>query len=166
MNDSLTIEIGRSTDGWDTALPDVDDVVRRAARAAWHVAGSGMAELSILLSGDSEMRTLNRRYRDQDKPTNVLSFPSGDPGAAGRRRLLGDIALALETVERESAAQSKSLADHVSHLTVHGVLHLLGHDHETEAEATAMEALETEILRGLGIEDPYAAAGEPVAQAQ
>jgi probable rRNA maturation factor len=166
MTDSLTIEIGHSSAGWDAAIPDADDVVRRAARAAWDAAGSGVAELSILLSDDAEMRVLNRRYRDRDKPTNVLSFPSGDPGAPGRPRLLGDIALALETVRREAAAQSKNPADHVSHLTVHGVLHLLGYDHETEAEATDMEALETEILHGLGIADPYTVADEPVAQAQ
>ncbi|MBE9553112.1 MAG: rRNA maturation RNase YbeY, partial [Proteobacteria bacterium] len=85
-----------------------------------------------------------------------------DEDATGCPRLLGDVVLALETIEREAAAQSKPLADHLSHLTVHGVLHLLGHDHKTETQATAMEALETEILSGLGVDDPYAATDEPV----
>ena len=162
MSGSLTIEIGRSGEGWTGALPDAEAIARRAADAAWKAAGSGTAELSILLSDDAEVRILNRDYRAKDRPTNVLSFPAGDEGAAGRPRLLGDVVLALETIEREAAAQSKPLADHLSHLTVHGVLHLLGHDHQTETQATAMEALETEILRGLGIADPYAALDETV----
>ena len=162
MSGSLTIEIGRSGEGWTGALSDAEAIARRAADAAWNAAGSGTAELSILLSDDAEVRILNRDYRAKDRPTNVLSFPAGDEGAAGRPRLLGDVVLALETIEREAAAQSKPLADHLSHLTVHGVLHLLGHDHQTETQATAMEALETEILRGLGIADPYAAVDETV----
>ncbi len=162
MSGSLTIEIGRSGEGWTGALSDAEAIARRAADAAWKAAGSGTAELSILLSDDAEVRILNRDYRAKDRPTNVLSFPAGDEGAAGRPRLLGDVVLALETIEREAAAQSKPLADHLSHLTVHGVLHLLGHDHQTETQATAMEALETEILRGLGIADPYAALDETV----
>lgn len=162
MTAGLTIEISRSADGWAGALPDLDALLRGAADAVWEAAGSGAAELSILLSDDAEMRVLNRDYRGKDKPTNVLSFLSGDAGAAGCPRLIGDIVLALETIQREAAAQSKPLADHLSHLTVHGVLHLLGHDHETETQAIAMEALETDILCGLGIADPYAAVDEPV----
>lgn len=162
MSSGLVIEIGRSSKGWAGALPDTEALLRRAANAAWEAAGSGTAELSILLSGDAEVQALNNDYRGEDKPTNVLSFPAGDEGAAGRPRLLGDVVLALETIKREAAAQSKPLTDHLSHLTVHGVLHLLGHDHETETQATAMEALETEILSGLEIDDPYAAMDESV----
>jgi probable rRNA maturation factor len=162
MSGGLVIEIGRSSENWSGALPDAETLLRRAADAAWESAGSGAAELSILLSGDAEIQALNRDYRGNDKPTNVLSFPAGDEGAAGRVRLLGDIVLALETIELEAAAQSKPLANHLSHLTVHGVLHLLGHDHESETQATAMEALETEILRGLGIADPHVVTDEPV----
>ena len=162
MSDKLIIEVARSAEGWAEALPDAEAAARRAADAAWKAAGSGTAELSVLLSDDAEVRILNRDYRSKDRPTNVLSFPAGDENAAGRPRLLGDVVLALETIEREAAAQSKPLADHLSHLTVHGILHLLGHDHETETQATAMEALETEILRGLGIADPYAAVDETV----
>jgi probable rRNA maturation factor len=162
MKGGLVIEIGRSSDGWAGALPDAEALLRRAAEATWRAAGSGVAELSILLSDDGEIQALNRDYRGKDQPTNVLSFPAGDVGTEGRPRLLGDVVLALETLKREAATQSKPLANHMSHLTVHGVLHLLGHDHETETQATAMEALETEILRGLGITDPYAATDEPV----
>lgn len=162
MSGGLAIEVGRSATSWAGAMPDAEAVTHRAADAAWKAAGSGAAELSILLSDDARIRVLNRDYRGEDKPTNVLSFPAGDEGAAGRPRLLGDVVLALETIRREAAAQSKPLADHLSHLTVHGLLHLLGHDHETETQATAMEAFETEILRGLGIADPYAATDEPV----
>lgn len=162
MSGDLTIEVGCSEKGWARALPDAETTARRAADAAWKAAGEGAAELSILLSGDAEVRTLNRDYRAEDKPTNVLSFPAGDEGAVGRPRLLGDVVLSLETIEREATAQSKPLAAHLSHLTVHGILHLLGHDHEAETQATAMEALETEILRGLGVDDPYAAMDDPV----
>jgi probable rRNA maturation factor len=162
MSGELTIEISCSAKGWAGALSNAEAVARRAADTAWKGAGDGAAELSILLSADAEVQMLNRDYRAKDKPTNVLSFPAGDEGAVGRPRLLGDVVLALETIEREAAAQSKPLADHLSHLTVHGILHLLGHDHETETQATAMEALETEILSSLGINDPYAATEEPV----
>ena len=162
MSGELTIEVACSSKAWAGALPDAEAVARRAADATWTAAGDGAAELSILLSGDTEVQTLNRDYRAEDKPTNVLSFPAGDEDAVGRPRLLGDVVLALETIEREAAAQSKPLADHLGHLTVHGVLHLLGHDHKAETQAIAMEALETEILSGLGIADPYAATDEPV----
>jgi probable rRNA maturation factor len=163
MTGGLTIEIGHSAAGWGRALPDPDESVRRAALAAWKAAGSGAAELSVQLSDDAEVRRLNREYRGKDSPTNVLSFSAADDGAPGRPRLLGDVVLALETLQIEAAEQSKSLGDHLSHMTVHGVLHLLGHDHETEAQATAMEALETEILNELGISDPYAVPDETVA---
>lgn len=162
MTGNLIIEIGCSSEGWARVLPDAEAVAERAAEAAWRAAGEGAAELSIQMSDDAEVQTLNRDYRGKDKPTNVLSFPAGDEGAVERPRLLGDVVLALETIEQEAAAQSKSLADHLSHLTVHGVLHLLGHDHETETQATAMEALETEILHGLGIANPYAVTDEAV----
>ena len=158
MSGGLWTEISCAAEGWGKLLPDAEALIGRAAAAAWDAAdATGDAELSILLTDDSAMRVLNRDYRGMDKPTNVLSFPAGDEGAEGRPRLLGDIALALETIEREANEQSKTLADHVSHLTVHGMLHLLGHDHETEPQATAMEALEIEILQGLGIANPYAA---------
>ncbi len=149
---------------WRAGLPDAPAVVERAARAALAGAqASGCLEVSFLLANDARVRRLNRDFRGQDRPTNVLSFPAEDralmtaPDESGTgARLLGDVVLAFETLEREAAAQSKPLSDHLSHLTVHGVLHLLGHDHGAAPEADRMERLEAAVLAGLGIADPYA----------
>lgn len=114
------------------------------------------AELSILLACDATLKSLNRKWRDRDKPTNVLSFPSETlkPGdAAGM--MLGDIAISLETAKREAKLENKSMNDHFTHLLVHGFLHLFGYDHMTAEEAGQMEGLETKILKELGIADPY-----------
>jgi len=110
------------------------------------------AELSIVLADDALVRTLNRDWRAKDKPTNVLAFPNAAP-------LLGDVVLAFETCAAEAAAQGKPLADHLSHLVVHGVLHLAGHDHGHAREARIMEDLERRILAAAGIPDPYRARG-------
>jgi probable rRNA maturation factor len=110
------------------------------------------AELAVTFTDDAHIRVLNRQFRRKDKPTNVLSFPAGPAGSV----LLGDIVLAAETVSREADEQGISRRDHVIHLIVHGFLHLLGHDHEVEAEALVMERLETAILAAIGIADPYA----------
>jgi probable rRNA maturation factor len=128
-------------------LPGVVRLVRDAARAA-----VGRTEsLTVALADDKRVRALNKRDRKQDKPTNVLSYPSGERG------LLGDVVLARQTVWREARAQKKPVADHVKHLVVHGALHLRGYDHETsESDADRMEALERRILKRLGVGDPYA----------
>jgi probable rRNA maturation factor len=134
--------------GWLKAMPGVERLVRKAARAA---ARRGKS-LNVALADDKAVRVLNRRDRQKDKPTNVLSYPSGE------RAFLGDIVLARQTVWREAKEQKKSPADHVAHLVVHGTLHLLGYDHETsDADAERMEALERRILKRLGIADPYVA---------
>lgn len=134
--------------GWLKALPGVERLVRKAARAA---ARRGKS-LNVALADDKAVRVLNKRDRKKNTPTNVLSYPSGE------RAFLGDIVLARQTVWREAKAQKKSPADHVTHLVVHGVLHLLGHDHETgDADAERMEALERRILKRLDIADPYIA---------
>jgi len=113
------------------------------------------AELAIRIVGTDEGRALNRDYRGKDYATNVLSFPAElPPGVA--LPLIGDLAICAPVVRREAAEQGKAPRDHWAHLTVHGVLHLLGHDHIEEAEAERMEALETRILASLGIADPYA----------
>ena len=114
------------------------------------------AELSLLLTDDKRIRIVNRDWRGFDKPTNVLSFPAAPPERIAGSPVLGDIVLALETLEREAQAEEKSFGDHLSHLVVHGLLHLLGEDHETPAEAERMEALEIAALARLGIADPYA----------
>jgi probable rRNA maturation factor len=117
---------------------------------------AGRAEISVMFTEDAALRALNARWRGQDKPTNVLSFPA-DPGpfSAGPR-LIGDVAIAFGVAAREAALEGKSLHHHVTHLVVHGALHLLGYDHESAAEAEAMEATERAILARLGIPDPYA----------
>jgi probable rRNA maturation factor len=113
-------------------------------------------EVSVLLADDAAVRRLNRSWRNQDKPTNVLSFPASRDRANGAgARFLGDIVVAYQTVRREAGVEHKTFAQHLSHLAVHGFLHLLGYDHETAAEATEMERIETMILAGLGIADPY-----------
>jgi probable rRNA maturation factor len=115
------------------------------------------AEVSLLFTDDSHMRGLNLRYRGQDKPTNVLSLPAARLLVGRLGPLLGDIALAAETVRGEAKAQELAENDHLTHLIVHGFLHLIGHDHEDDSEALVMEGLETAILSDLGIADPYAA---------
>jgi len=114
------------------------------------------AELSIRIVGTREGRALNRTYRNKDYATNVLSFPVELPPGV-RLPLLGDIAICAPVVRREAAEQDKEAADHWAHLTIHGVLHLLGYDHIVDTDAVRMEALETRILKGLGIADPYLA---------
>jgi len=113
------------------------------------------AELSIRLVGIDEGRALNRDYRGKDYATNVLSFEAGLPPEL-KLPLIGDMVICAPVVAREAAEQGKRARDHWAHLTVHGTLHLLGYDHLVEAEAEAMEALETRILALLGIADPYA----------
>ena len=133
---------------WDRALPGVERLVRKAARAAL---GARKRSLTVALADDKRVQVLNKRDRRKDKPTNVLSYPSGE------KLFLGDVVLARQTIWREARAQGKDPADHVAHLVVHGTLHLLGHDHETgEADAERMEALERRILAKLGIANPYA----------
>lgn len=132
--------------------------------AAWIAQAIGAAagqvqtagEVALVLDDDARLRTLNRQWRGIDKPTNVLSFP-GPAAQAGATRHLGDIAIAHETAAREAEAEGKPLRHHLAHLAVHGFLHLLGHDHETDAQAQVMEELERTILARIGVPDPYIA---------
>jgi probable rRNA maturation factor len=134
---------------WKQALPGAERLVRKAARAA---TGRAQRSLTVALADDKRVRALNKRDRKKDKPTNVLSYSSGE------KIFLGDVVLARQTVWREAREQKKTPADHLIHLVVHGTLHLLGHDHEiSEADARRMEALERRILAKLGIADPYEA---------
>ena len=142
--------------------PDTEAIVHRAieAAAAMVEADTGDAELAVMLTDDSGIRTLNKNWRGQDKPTNVLSFPAlqptGKPSLGDAPRMLGDIAIAYQTTRSEADDEQKPFDHHLSHLAVNGFLHLIGHDHEKDDEAEAMEALEREILAQLGIPDPYA----------
>jgi probable rRNA maturation factor len=145
-----------------------DALVERAARAAATVApelANPRLSAGVLFTSDAEIHALNREWRQRDKPTNVLSFPMLEReallalAANGPPELLGDVALAHETCAREAGEKAIPLDHHAAHLIVHGLLHLAGHDHEiSEAEAEAMEALETKALAICGIADPY---GEP-----
>jgi probable rRNA maturation factor len=148
---TATVAVAELSRRWKRSVPGAPRLARKAAKAALAAAAEGPVEVSLALADDAAVRVLNRDYRGKDKPTNVLSFESGG------RPFLGDVVLALETVLAEAKAQGKQPADHLAHLVVHGVLHLLGHDHETRAEAARMERVEIAILSRLGVPDPYEA---------
>jgi probable rRNA maturation factor len=157
------------------AQPRAKAVIRKAVAAAAKATSTSGSELAIVLTNDSAIRALNRDWRSLDAPTNVLSFPAipprkpksqaknsraKNPQAKPTRdaapSLLGDIVIAYQYTAREAKAEGKPFSDHLAHLTVHGFLHLLGYDHETDAEAETMERLERKILAQLGLPDPYA----------
>lgn len=164
----IDVQIGRD---WAALDYDARDWAVRAARAAFE---GGMARrqplggartpdrarIDVLLTGDSDMRRINRRHRGIDQPTNVLAFPAPADSAAwtgpGEAAPVGDIVVAFETLQREARTRGLSEAHHLAHLIVHGTLHLIGFDHRDDAESEEMESLETEILAGLGVSDPYA----------
>ena len=155
----IIIDVLVETDGWaeETALHDLS---ARAIAAAWqqlHEGEQPASELSLVFTDDAAIRELNNDWRDKDKPTNVLSFPAFNlkPGQKPGP-MLGDIVIARETVAREALEERKPFDDHLTHLVVHGFLHLLGYDHLTETEAEEMEGLERKILARLAIPDPYA----------
>lgn len=137
-------------------LPEAEDTVRTAiATASGFEPAAG--EMSVILTDDAAIQALNRDWRKIDKPTNVLSFPASTPKIAGVPALLGDVVVAYETLAREADEEEKPVLHHLAHLVVHGYLHLLGYDHETDSEADAMEGLERQILARLNIADPYRA---------
>lgn len=143
------IEIEIESEGWKAALSDVGSVVDAAAMAAL---GSVQGDVVVLLADDAVVQDLNARFRNKDKPTNVLSFPAAESAFPH----LGDVVLGLEYCVAEAEAQGKTLKAHLSHLVVHGVLHLLGYDHIEDEEAEEMEGEERSILGALGFDDPYA----------
>ena len=147
------IDIDLEDAAWTGALADAEALVRRAAEATLASEGAVGEGLSLLLTDDETIAELNRRFRQQDRPTNVLSFPAPQ----NPERFLGDVALAYGVCAREAQEQGKPLAHHLQHLVAHGVLHLLGYDHETDAQADEMEGLERAVLAGLGVPDPYLA---------
>jgi probable rRNA maturation factor len=167
---TIDVAVTIEDESWQEALPGAEELCRTLAVAALQAGGGELdgpgVEISIVLADDGTVQALNRDWRGQDKPTNVLSFAALDddeapPAPPGAPVLLGDVILALETCRREADEQGKSLAHHTAHLVVHGVLHLLGWDHEEdEVEAEEMERLETRVLALFGVDDPYADGGD------
>ena len=164
MNDdsSHPIEVAVEAEAWQTAVTDPIGLVRSTIALALAMAAPEAlrdAQVSVLLTDDARIRLLNHQWRGKDKATDVLSFPSFDPDLPlppGCRAELGDIVVSIETVRRDADEAGLPLDQHVRHMVVHGVLHLLGMDHETgEADALAMERLEAQILARFGIKDPY-----------
>lgn len=157
-------------EGWLTKIPDAAQLSRKAARKGWalgrkaldasHILSGklpGPVEISVLLSDDGTVRSLNRDHRKKDTATNVLSFPGDvDSTFPGSEILLGDIILAWQTVESEAQQEKKPVAEHMMHLVIHGVLHLIGYDHECDEDAAVMECLEVSCMANLGLADPYA----------
>lgn len=160
---TLDVAFAIDDDAWERVLDEAEALCERAAKAAADAGGAddlgSWLELSLVLTDNETVRKLNRAWRAKDQPTNVLSFPGlgggFEPAPDGAPILLGDVVLAHGICVAEAERDGVALADHVTHLVVHGVLHLLGFDHETEADAVEMEALEISILSGLGIENPY-----------
>lgn len=152
---SLAIDVEEA--GW-AELTGLEELAERVCAAVFASQGKrgGDYGVSLVFSSDEAVRILNAKWRGKDRATNVLSFPAEDmPLPEGEPQPLGDIILAYGVVAREAADQGKPLRDHAAHLMIHGLLHLLGHDHEDDGEASAMEALEIRILKGLGITNPY-----------
>ena len=154
---ALIIDVAIPSATWRRRMPGVIGLARETVAAVMTDAGVADAEVSLVLGDDAAVRTLNRRWRGKNAPTNVLSFPTGE------RRMLGDVVLAFETVVREAKEQGKPLAHHLRHLIVHGVLHLLGYDHERERDAARMENRERRILKRFDIPDPYHIGPSPLA---
>ncbi|HEX7884075.1 MAG TPA: rRNA maturation RNase YbeY [Afipia sp.] len=153
-------EVLVTADCW-TSETGAETIIHRAieAAAAMVDADTGDAELAVMLTDDAGIRTLNKNWRGIDKPTNVLSFPALQPERVpdgDAPRMLGDIAIAYETTRSEADTEHKPFDHHLSHLAVHGFLHLVGYDHENDDDAEIMEGLERDILAQLGIPDPYA----------
>jgi probable rRNA maturation factor len=154
----LTLEISSPSALW-RGLPRARTIARQTVAACideMEIPPREGASVSLCLSDDGRVRQLNARWRGTDKPTNVLAFPAARAGAPVQAPVLGDIAVAYETMAREAKTCGVALADHYRHLVAHGFLHLMGYDHQTNEEARRMEALETRILGRLGVADPYA----------
>lgn len=156
--DPLSVVVDPRCSAWMSLVPNATERCRSAAAAAFGAAGvlSAHAEVSVVLADDIFIQSLNKDWRQQDKPTNVLAFPGDAPSAPGDEvRLLGDIVVASGVVQREALDEGRPIGDHLAHMVVHGTLHLLGYDHLAEDEAVQMEELETKALAELGIDDPY-----------
>jgi len=149
----MNLDISIDDRDWDT-VPNLRKLARNAISATLK---ENSVSLSLLFTSDAKILEINRQWRGNAAATNVLSFPvsAETPVPKGEPRPLGDIVLAFGTVSREAGQQKKPIAHHITHLIVHGVLHLLGYDHENDDDAEAMEAREIAVLAGLGMENPY-----------
>jgi len=153
---SIAVELSVTDPRWSDKLDNLNDVATCAIDAAYrHVDIAAPAIVSILLCDDDEIQQLNKSYRNMDRPTDTLSFPANAPVSLSPLPL-GDIVVAYDTMVADAGAAGKKMAVHLTHLLIHGLLHLVGYDHENDADAQTMESLEVEILRSLGIDDPYA----------
>ena len=153
---SVEIDIIIAAGAW-ARFDGLEALTRESVAASLAESGARLVvgcEVSVTFCDDARIRALNAEWRGKDTPTNVLSFPT--PGPLVARPLLGDIVIAYETVAREAAEQEKTFREHTAHMVIHGFLHLIGYDHETAAEAEAMEGLERRIASRLGLHDPYA----------
>ncbi len=169
MVEPLEVDVSMPCPVWKEAVPSVEDLCRHAAFAAFLEGAPGkhrasgdkpLAEVSLVLADNAFIQPLNEKYRGRNVPTNTLSFAfREDEGRAPQPQdapeMLGDVVLAFETARAEAGAEGKSLADHLRHLVVHGVLHLLGRDHQTAKDARIMERLEIQALARLDVADPY-----------
>lgn len=157
MTATVTVDVQIASDAGD--LPNEEQLRQwvESALQASNESNAGEFEISVRLVDENEIRELNKRYRQQDKATNVLSFPFGEFDGLPEEsiRPLGDLVICAPVVTREASQQDKAILDHWAHMVIHGALHLLGHDHEHEAQAAIMETLEMNILREFGIENPY-----------
>jgi len=151
---SPQIDIQTQSPLWE-AQPMAAQIVHDAVLAAASQLSTEGGEVSIVLTDDLTIAKLNCDWRGIDKPTNVLSFPASDHKAHEEMRLLGDIVIAYQTLERECADENRPFLHHLAHLTVHGFLHLRGYDHQTDRQAEEMEALESKIMSRLNMPDPY-----------
>lgn len=162
MTDSATIDLVIEDPRWAETIPDLEALAERGVAAAFADANFGEAvSLCVMLADDARIQVLNRDFRGMDKPTNVLSFPAEDtPLPPGELRVLGDIALAYDTLLREVNDANKTFRNHFLHLIVHASLHLIGYTHEIDEDAERMEALEIAALRGLDVPNPYEESGD------
>ncbi|WP_265516084.1 rRNA maturation RNase YbeY [Nitratireductor luteus] len=152
----ISVECVIEADGWPRE-ESLRDLALGAIEAAVQEAGASRPiGLTVMFTDDESIRDLNARFRGKDKATNVLSFPAAAVPGSEDDSYIGDIAVARQTVAREAEAEGKTFDHHLTHLIIHGFLHLLGYDHETPEEAEEMETMERRVLEGLAISDPYA----------
>lgn len=158
LSSPIEITLHIKDERWEERIPNISTLTQKAVSKTLQFLQLGILdlEMSVVFADDPFLQEYNVRYRGKDKPTNVLSFSAlGTPLVVKEGDNLGDIMIAYETMEKEAQAQGKTLQDHTVHIIVHGVLHLIGYNHEEDDEAEKMEKTEIEILKTLGVQNPY-----------